>query len=290
MKRHNKAFTLIELLVVIAIIAILAAILFPVFAQAKQAAKKTNDLSNQKQLGMGLVMYSGDYDDTIISFPYKGNWSNPKFPDGSGTAGVTWSETIMPYVKNRALFANPTNTDQLWGHGGYLYPGQLNPTDTVLTNRYRVTTALNQFLVHADAPDANNPGAASATSVGEPANIVMLVPGNQPWNFSACVPEAAGSLNRIMVHAISKEGDGWGYELWGKQNEKGGFSGGANFAFVDGHAKYLRAVAGGTSPDDPTAGLNGSLYVGYFPLAKTHETINSAGSCAKADPRSAYAY
>jgi prepilin-type N-terminal cleavage/methylation domain-containing protein len=57
---RQKAFTLIELLVVIAIIAILAAILFPVFAQAKAAAKKTNDLSNQKQLGLGMLMYAGD--------------------------------------------------------------------------------------------------------------------------------------------------------------------------------------------------------------------------------------
>src|SRR5258708_2335788 len=59
----KKAFTLIELLVVIAIIAILAAILFPVFAQAKLAAKKTQSLSNQKQHGLGILMYAGDYDD-----------------------------------------------------------------------------------------------------------------------------------------------------------------------------------------------------------------------------------
>src|SRR5277367_3740890 len=59
----NRAFTLIELLVVIAIIAILAAILFPVFAQAKLAAKKTVSISNQKQHGLGIIMYAGDYDD-----------------------------------------------------------------------------------------------------------------------------------------------------------------------------------------------------------------------------------
>ena len=59
----KNAFTLIELLVVIAIIAILAAILFPVFAQAKLAAKKITSVSNQKQQGLGLIMYAGDYDD-----------------------------------------------------------------------------------------------------------------------------------------------------------------------------------------------------------------------------------
>ena len=63
----RKAFTLIELLVVIAIIAILAAILFPVFAQAKAAAKRSACLSNMKQVGTGLYLYAGDYDDTFIT-------------------------------------------------------------------------------------------------------------------------------------------------------------------------------------------------------------------------------
>src|SRR6266700_1648862 len=63
--KHKKAFTLIELLVVIAIIAILAAILFPVFAQAKAAAKRTGDLSNLKQIGTASFIYANDYDDQL---------------------------------------------------------------------------------------------------------------------------------------------------------------------------------------------------------------------------------
>jgi len=93
MKRAQKAFTLIELLVVIAIIAILAAILFPVFAQAKLAAKKAVTVSNEKQIALGMIMYTNDFDDT--------------FPQGEtgdgynlGHPHITWSTMIYPYVKS----------------------------------------------------------------------------------------------------------------------------------------------------------------------------------------------
>lgn len=85
----RRAFTLIELLVVIAIIAILAAILFPVFAQAKAAAKKTECISNVKQLGTAMLMYIGDYDGYY-----------PKRIDGTDNADVDqWVDMIQPYVK-----------------------------------------------------------------------------------------------------------------------------------------------------------------------------------------------
>jgi len=90
--KPKRAFTLIELLVVIAIIAILAAILFPVFAQAKQAAKKSADLSNVKQISLAVLMYTNDYDDL---FP-RGYYPNPSAP----SYWFTWREGVAPYVKN----------------------------------------------------------------------------------------------------------------------------------------------------------------------------------------------
>jgi prepilin-type N-terminal cleavage/methylation domain-containing protein/prepilin-type processing-associated H-X9-DG protein len=93
MKFTKRAFTLIELLVVIAIIAILAAILFPVFAQAKLAAKKTVDLSNLKQIALGALMYSGDSDDLFPRNDYR-------IPTRQTWAPLTYRELIAPYVKN----------------------------------------------------------------------------------------------------------------------------------------------------------------------------------------------
>jgi prepilin-type N-terminal cleavage/methylation domain-containing protein/prepilin-type processing-associated H-X9-DG protein len=139
MRRLRSGFTLIELLVVIAIIAILAAILFPVFARAREAARRTACMSNMKQLGMGVLMYVQDYDErmphaamnwweasdffnaangkketsTNPSSSYKALY-NPALPtDGTGSRHgqgyyPSWVSLIYPYVKNSALCVCPT--------------------------------------------------------------------------------------------------------------------------------------------------------------------------------------
>jgi prepilin-type N-terminal cleavage/methylation domain-containing protein len=140
----KKAFTLIELLVVIAIIAILAAILFPVFAQAKVAAKKTSDLSNTKQLGLATLMYATDNDDTFplqsgktplgeewyyngfvmvpwdwwnsVTQAYEAFLATGKYPGGLGASACALvggamglpQNTILPYTKNMGIFAAPS--------------------------------------------------------------------------------------------------------------------------------------------------------------------------------------
>jgi prepilin-type N-terminal cleavage/methylation domain-containing protein len=97
---NRKAFTLIELLVVIAIIAILAAILFPVFAQAKVAAKKANEISNSKQVTLGLLMYANDSDDMFPMEEY-GDDSSALLPH------ITWTTATYPYVKNGDQLVDP---------------------------------------------------------------------------------------------------------------------------------------------------------------------------------------
>ena len=100
----KKAFTLIELLVVIAIIAILAAILFPVFAQAKLAAKKTTSISNLKQAGLGLKLYQADFDDVM---PLSQYCATPL----DDTTLFTWQQLLYPYMKTGATGKNK------WGSG-----------------------------------------------------------------------------------------------------------------------------------------------------------------------------
>ena len=106
--RTSKAFTLIELLVVIAIIAILAAILFPVFAQAKTAAKKTSTISNMKQIGTAMLLYVNDYDDTTPPLYYY-DPNNLQLPTTQGF--YYWPTLFLPYTKSEDIFHCPLDKD-----------------------------------------------------------------------------------------------------------------------------------------------------------------------------------
>ncbi len=106
-----KAFTLIELLVVIAIIAILAAILFPVFAQAREQARRTICVSNLKQLTNAFLMYAQDYDERFMS---QNNADGPDFDDNTEAQVL-----LQPYIKNRNIFW------QRWRRSGRLRGGTL---------------------------------------------------------------------------------------------------------------------------------------------------------------------
>lgn len=118
--RQNRAFTLIELLVVIAIIAILAAILFPVFAQAKEAAKKTTCLSNQKQIGTAAMIYMGDYDDIMPITRATGYgpgtvWPAITYVDPTNAlydiANSMWANAMAPYMKSWDMWSCPSGTE-----------------------------------------------------------------------------------------------------------------------------------------------------------------------------------
>ena len=104
----RKAFTLIELLVVIAIIAILAAILFPVFARAREKARQTSCLNNVKQITLGYIMYAQDYDERLPASYLLGN----------PTSNSSWYGMIEPYLKNTQILGCPSEISSYWlGYG-----------------------------------------------------------------------------------------------------------------------------------------------------------------------------
>ncbi len=163
----RSAFTLIELLVVIAIIAILAAILFPVFAQAKEAAKKTASISNLKQIGLAWLMYNGDYDDICMRISTAGTdrtyywWGSVQGSDPN--AVLLESEGLLyPYTKSKGIQADPSFSQTLRssiGLTGYAYNGfYLSPSEWTPASPSWIETPLP----------------VSASEIGSPAETVTF--------------------------------------------------------------------------------------------------------------------
>ena len=143
--RKQSGFTLIELLVVIAIIAILAAILFPVFAQAREKARGISCVSNAKQIGTAVMMYAQDYDETIIPW-----FTRSGLPRTSQRADLnSWVINLQPYIKNgapRVLNTTALDFQGVEAQGMFKCPS-FNPTT---------------FRVAANQPDCDGPGALDA--------------------------------------------------------------------------------------------------------------------------------
>ncbi len=206
----RKAFTLIELLVVIAIIAILAAILFPVFAQAKAAAKKTQCLSNQRQLGIALSMYMSDYDETCFFFAHNVDLSRtqPTAPFGATVENRWWNQ-ILPYrSNNKGLLVSPSDPGQIpWS-------GENGQNGAALVPRSYVANRAAEGL--------------PLSAVDTPAEIVVIAIKGPIFDDSWFEPP------KNLYNKISGSTDlGQPVLAMNLQN------GGCNLTFFDGHAKWL---------------------------------------------------
>jgi prepilin-type N-terminal cleavage/methylation domain-containing protein/prepilin-type processing-associated H-X9-DG protein len=226
MRSRNRAFTLIELLVVIAIIAILAAILFPVFAQAREKARQTACLSNLKQVGLALMMYTQDYDET-----------NPPYNDGvtnfNAPAVVARTPNFLgclsPYTKNKGIYACPSVP---------------NVTGAQACDPVAFPDSCTSYL--GNAPIIG----ATLAVVPNPAEIVYVQELFNKRNFAFMRP-------RVLSASAGT------YQWWHFPRGTGSLENytfvhmeGGNVLFCDGHAKFRKATSMrsrdyGLTPDDP---------------------------------------
>lgn len=191
----KKAFTLIELLVVIAIIAILAAILFPVFVQAKLAAKKSSDLANTKQQGTALQIYLADYDD-IYPQAY---W----YPNDSSSAGgyVHWTGALQPYIKNLQIFVSPvdelrgmapTNFSTASNNKGYGVPSGQTPqvNADIDIQAPRLSYVANAAIMPRKRRSSDPANVVSATSIDGVSTTIAIGP---LTSIPACINDVSNA-------------------------------------------------------------------------------------------------
>ncbi|HZO87272.1 MAG TPA: prepilin-type N-terminal cleavage/methylation domain-containing protein [Chthonomonadaceae bacterium] len=245
--RMRKGFTLIELLVVIAIIAILAAILFPVFAQAREQARKATCLSNQRQIGTAIAMYTQDYDETLVpaglryahtpSLCYECGGDTGCLTDGYWTrprAWVDWGVPIQPYIKNENLFIDPSRPD--WGCLGYAmntdssnddFPGSPSPPGSFVEAglppvALAGVVAPAECLFIYDSHDAALEDAPSTT-------VSTDGPDTEGWETMNAWLQAErsgmGVVEAAIQHGITSP---WRHQV------------GLNVQWLDGHTKYVK--------------------------------------------------
>ena len=198
----RRGFTLIELLVVIAIIAILAAILFPVFARAREKARQSSCLSNTKQMALACQMYVQDYDEVSLGALF---WQGP-----------WWGELLEPYMKNTGILVCPTMKQ---------YDDSRAPLDNL---GYSYNTGMGYWIGHPDR-----------VSRGEPYTPIELAgvhyPAQTPWIMDTCMWYSSLPDLKTCFYALPHYARELTKPCWPEAH-----NGGRNLAFVDGHAKWYK--------------------------------------------------
>jgi len=272
----KRAFTLIELLVVIAIIAILAAILFPVFAQAREAARQISCVSNTKQSNLGALMYAQDYDETFPQLDNNGSclYGNPVCakPDwgdagpNSVRQGYMYWNVVQPYIKNNQLTYCPSAGKTNWAAAvagaSAIFGTDWGTYDPARESVYLGSNSQQALNIQVINWWGNIPGYSRAdnaggqmASISRPAEIVLDV-GDSTWDTNQAASYAIGNSGvwpyRPNVNCANLGGPaGWTWYVHkGKArkgdpstapNYEGGINSGmASISFCDGHVKSMK--------------------------------------------------
>jgi prepilin-type N-terminal cleavage/methylation domain-containing protein/prepilin-type processing-associated H-X9-DG protein len=248
-RRRSAAFTLIELLVVIAIIAILAAILFPVFAQAREKGRQASCSSNQKQVGIGILAYAQDYDETLPPGSYM---------DPTNTSPTPWMNIVDPYVKGgypTKAADSGTSTFGIFACPSFDASVIADRPSTQL----RIEPSADALRTSPEAiPIWGTPPPAALATIQAPSQVVFLteVAGNRIFTDGNDTVSYAGQPTVVQqCQAV--------YLLTRTRHAQG-----ANYLFGDGHVKWFRAPSGGSytrrgtawSDIDPVKSTSGVVY------------------------------
>ena len=249
MQKTCSGFTLIELLVVIAIIAILAAILFPVFAQAREKARSISCLSNTKQMGTAVMMYTQDYDEILPAVGWYGvcvatgqDAGNPANASDQSWGGLAaWPIASAPYIKNWQIFACPSDPDKGgWGKlGSVCYEQQLlsvkmpnsysgmAPVPNAMAKSFPLSYAANYWLDHYYVDGGSPLHMFGLSELNSPSNLFFAT------DVGSYVSAGNSFAGWYIIPGYGNSADP--NQRWPKGRRH--FSG-RNWIFADDHAKY----------------------------------------------------
>lgn len=256
---RRSAFTLIELLVVIAIIAILAAILFPVFAQAREKARTISCLSNFKQLGTALSMYLQDYDERVLP---RYNACPSTGPAATPDASLLWTATIQPYVKNKQIMVCPSAQNSKFG-------------DTWNTRSF-ISEGYNQTIsgwYWTNSPPSNptcgEPILPTLSRISYPAKNVMFADSVSGDLASGYRGYLFGNTGMNIPYNSASAGS-----FAARHTE------GTNLTFFDGHAKWYKGTTLLWNPNAKFTCVDSSYYLNpAMDVNAAHLKFNISDTC-----------
>lgn len=262
--RKQHAFTLIELLVVIAIIAILAAILFPVFSQARESARKTQCISNMRQIGLAVNMYISDYDEKFFIQPWPGGCPTNEtgyFQHDPNQPRQHWATLLFPYIKNAGIFDCPSYEGE-WYYASYALweCGRGSNSPWIVP---KVEYGLNQIIINRQSLTP-----VSLAQIEQPASVALVMDNNYIYSEYTCLRGPADPNAFMKYVPFDRE---WPWVQGVVRHQEG-----LVFTYIDGHAKWARRA----QRSAPYFEWRGANFSHYYPVLLGDRKFATGTDCA----------